>query len=179
MNTRNSALISTIATLMAASSALAAPAPVSKISYQCQGNTRTFIGPNEVGGMDAGKKFKFDVAGATDGFNLSVGPTSAHPDFQLIPVSRNQVEILVADNNPVSLTTDGPVSFQLGDTLVQSQHATKISTTPDGTSVSMADSGVTLSKKDFHAVLDVTSKDGNFTFQSADGKILNCSISIN
>ena len=178
MNTGTTALTA-LAAMMATASALAAPAPVSKISYQCQGNTRTFIGPNEVPGMDAGKKFKFDIAGATDGFNLSIGQTAAHPDFQLIPVSKNQVEILVADINPVSLSTDGPVSFQLGDTLVQSQHVTKIKTAPEGMSVSMSDSGVTLSKKDFHAVLDLNSKDGNFTFQSADGKILNCSISIN
>ena len=35
-------------------------AAVQKVRYECKGNARTFIGPNEVPGMAQGKSFKFE-----------------------------------------------------------------------------------------------------------------------
>jgi hypothetical protein len=179
----------TILFSLAALSTLSVVAPnissadqIKKISYECKGNTRTFIGPNEVADMEKGKKFSFETSGVAGAFDLRLGSNPSQPDLQITPIGKNLVRISLAEVVPVSVSSQSGGTISTGDTSSKIQHgfATEIRANGMGLSVNDGSGSEVISqwRDGFKGSVVIEAFDGSMKFGTADGKSLECKINI-
>jgi len=155
---------------------------IKKISYECKGNTRTFVGPNEVADMQNGKKFSFETSGVTGGFDLRLGADPNQPDLQITPIGKNLLRIHLAEVTPLSIASRSGGTISAGDTSTKFEHGFSAATKANGLGLSADDSGgsevVSQWRDGFKGTAVIEAYDGNLKFGTADGKSLDCKIDI-
>jgi hypothetical protein len=149
---------------------------IQKVSYQCKGNARVFLGPNEIPTIP-GKSFKVEVPGGVVGLNLRVGQLPASPDFEVAATKKGVVQVALSAAVPLVLTADGPVALQAQNLQVT---AKKASVRVDATGLRVAgeDGAVQIYQQNYQGALLVSSQDGNISFKTSDEKTLDCQVKV-
>lgn len=158
-----------------------AHADVSRVAYQCKGDARVFLGPNEVQ-PNANKDFKVDLPGSV-ALPLRIGKDSSAPEFQIQSIDKGRVVINVADAEPVEVDSDGPASFEtnsVGQRLAIRAGHLNVSYSASGLDVygGKEDQQVQVHLPDYKGPFQVSSKDGGFRFLTSDNKTLGCKVSV-
>jgi hypothetical protein len=155
---------------------------VRKISYECKGNTRTFIGPNEVPDMQKGKKFSFQTSGVAGAFDLKLGADANQPDIQITPIGKNLLSIHMTESVPLSVEGQSGAAVSSGDMSTKFKHGFGVETKANGLGLSGDDEGgsevVSQWRDGFHGNVVIQAGDGSLRFGTADGKSLECKINI-
>jgi hypothetical protein len=167
----------TTLTLIISSSASASV--FKKISYKCNGNIKAFVGAHEVKNQ---KKFKFELRGINKSYSLKLGDNSMKPDFEIFPLSKNQIRIYMGPNI-VQMKTIESINFYFKDSQLLSPNRYR---NQNSVVVKRTDASMHFSSRGqfeyLHSNLDdgftAIAHDGYFEFQTSANKKMKCKINI-
>lgn len=153
-----------------------AVADVQKLTYECKGNARTFVGPSEVPPQSVARGFKFEIGGGTPGFNLKIGSVAASPEFELSSLNKDTTAIQLSAATPLAIDIEKFVTLKLGDLQVSAEN---VNVSVDASGLVVRGDHVYLHLKNAQGPLAVSGQNGKYNFKTSDGKELKCKVKAN